>query len=259
MNERKQHLLKALAKGVRYDGRGLTELRPLKIQTSVSKSAEGSARVILGSTDLFVGVKMSVETPYADTPDKGNLIVNTELRPLSNPNFEVGPPSIQAIEISRIVDRGIREAEAIDTKKLCIEEGEKVWSVIIDICSVNDGGNLLDPAGWGAIAALKNSKLPKYEADKVNYEERTNKSLPLRKEPILITVYKIGNYFVVDPLPVEEKFMDARLTTAVTEEGLICAMQKGGESQLSIEDIHEMIKISMEKSKEVRKILGGIK
>jgi len=259
MNEQKQHLLKALSKGIRYDGRKLTEFRPLKIEEDISKSAEGSARVTLGQTDLFVGVKMAVEKPYPDTQDKGNLMVNAELRPLSSPEFETGPPGMQAIELARVVDRGIRESESIDTKKLCIEVGEQVWSVMIDVCSVNDDGNLLDAAGLGAIAALKNTKFPKLEDGKINYEEKTNESLPLNKEPIPVTVYKIGDYLIVDPLPIEEKFMDARLTVAVTQDGNICAMQKGGSKQLSIEEIDTMVGIAIEKSNELRKILGGKK
>ncbi|MBI4919432.1 exosome complex protein Rrp42 [archaeon] len=259
MNEIKQHLLKALSKGIRYDGRKLTELRPVTVEVNVSRSAEGSSRVHFGDTDLIVGVKMAVEKPYPDTQEEGNLMVNAELRPLSNPAFELGPPGMEAIELARVVDRGIREAHSIDTKKLCIEKGEKVWSVMIDVCSINDDGNLLDAAGIGALAALKDSKFPKFEDDKVNYEERTKEGIPLLSEPIPVTVFKVGDYFLVDPLPAEEKFMDARLTVAVTEDNTICALQKGGETQLSPEDISKMVDISIEKSQELRKLLGGKK
>ena len=65
----------------------------------------------------------------------------------SSRRFETGPPSIESIEIARVVDRGIRESEAIDVKKLCIEPKEKVWTVIIDACPINAEGNILDAAG----------------------------------------------------------------------------------------------------------------
>ncbi|MBI5064837.1 exosome complex protein Rrp42 [Candidatus Woesearchaeota archaeon] len=256
MNEQKQHLLRALAKGVRYDGRALTEFRPLKVELDISRSAEGSTRVLLGETDLFVGVKLGIETPYPDTPEDGNFMVNAELRPMSNPEFEVGPPGNQAIELARVVDRGIREAHAIDTAKLCIKKGEKVWSVMVDVCTVNDDGNLLDASGIGAIIAIKNTFFPKLKEDNtVDYEEKTKNKLPLQKEPIPITVYKVGSYFIVDPLPVEEKLSDARLTAAITEEGIVCALQKGGESQLTTDDISKMLDISIDKAQEIRKKL----
>jgi exosome complex component RRP42 len=207
--------------------------------------------VKFGATEVIVGVKMGVETPYPDTPDQGNLMVNAELLPLSSPEFESGPPGIQAIEIARIVDRGIRESKAIDREKLCIEAGEKVWSVMIDICTINDAGNLIDAAALGAVAALKTTKFPKYEDGAVNYDEHTD-NLPIAKEPITVTVCKIGDNILVDPLHNEEGAIDARLTTAIMKDGTICAMQKGGSTPLTIEEIDKMVEIAQKNAKELR-------
>lgn len=249
----KKHLLKTFGKGTRYDGRKLDEFREISVEYDISKSAEGSARVIIGDTEVIAGVKMALETPYPDTPDKGNLMVNAELLPLSSPEFESGPPSIEAIELSRVVDRGIREAEAIDAKKLCIEAGEKVWSVMIDICTINDAGNLLDAASLAAIAALRNAKFPAIsDLGMVDYQTKTETPLPLEKEPIAVTVFKIGEYFVVDPLPDESRMYDARLTITTVANGNVCSLQKGGDSPLSAEDIDKMIGLAQEKGKELR-------
>jgi len=107
---------------------------------------------------VFAGVKLEIGTPYPDTPDEGGLMINTELIPLSNPEFESGPPGIQAIELSRVVDRGIRESKAIDMKKLCIEPKEKVWTVIVDIIPINDEGNyVLTERGFNALQAVETS------------------------------------------------------------------------------------------------------
>src|SRR3990172_2219494 len=119
MEAQKESLLKYLNKGLHFDGRKLTEYRDVSVEYGVSKSAEGSARVRIGRTEVIAGVKLSVEKPYPDTPDSGNLMVNAELLAMSNPAFETGPPGDQAIEIARVVDRGIRESKAIDVKKLC--------------------------------------------------------------------------------------------------------------------------------------------
>lgn len=252
----KNNILKVLDKGMRYDGRDMLEYRNIVVEPNAIKKAEGSARVKIGDTEVIAGVKLSIGTPYPDTPDEGSLMVGAELYPLSSPEFESGPPGMQSIEIARVVDRGIRESKAIDQKKLCIEKGEKVWTVSIDICSVNDAGNLFDAAALATLVALKNTKFPEYKDDVVNYKVKTKKALPVDKEPIEITVYKIGKHFIVDPSNEEEKWYDARLTVAITKDRTICAMQKGGESPLSSDDISKMVDIATEKQKELRKLIG---
>lgn len=249
----REHILKLLEKGMRLDGRKLTEFRPVTIEYDISAGAEGSARIKIGDTELLAGVKMAVETPYPDTPDRGGLMVNAELLPLSNPNFEPGPPAIEAIELARVVDRGIRESESIDVKNLCITEGEKVWMVIIDICTINASGNLIDASALGALAALKVAKFPKYEDEKVDYSVKTDVPVPLLKEPIAVTVYKIGKFLIVDPLEEEEEVADARLTITTELDSSLCSLQKGGEEPLTIEEIDKMVEIAVEKSKELRK------
>jgi exosome complex component RRP42 len=248
----KQHILNSLSKGIRFDGRKAEGFREVSVETGVSNSAEGSARVKIGETEVIVGVKMAVETPYPDTADRGNLMVNAELLPLSNPEFETGPPGIDAIELARVVDRGIRESEAIDVKKLCITEGEKVWSVMIDVCTINAAGNLFDAAALGAIAALRDAKFPKYEDDKIDYMEKTKESLPLKKVPVAVTVHKIGEYLIVDPLVDEEKSSEARLTVTTNEQDVVCSLQKGGDSPLTIEEIDKMVALAQKKAKELR-------
>ena len=81
----KQHLIKALTKGARYDGRKLDQLREVKVEYGVSANAEGSAKVTMGDTVVLAGVKLALDKPYPDTPEQGNLMVNSELTPLSNP------------------------------------------------------------------------------------------------------------------------------------------------------------------------------
>lgn len=256
MNE--EYVTKLLEKNIRVDRRKSDEFRKITIETDVSpKSAEGSARVTIGDTVVIAGIKMEVSTPYPDTPDKGTIMANVELLPLSSPKFESGPPSIEAIEYARaVVDRGIRESDALDLKKLCIKVGEKMWIVIIDAYSVNDAGNLADAIGLASLVALKNSKFPEYdvENDKIDYKKKTKK-LALKELPIPITVLKIEDKFIVDPTRDEEKASDAKMTITTTEDGRICAMQKGGETSLSEKDIEEMINISLKKGKELRKLI----
>ncbi len=254
----REHIIKMLDKGYRFDRRKPEEIRDIEVTMNVSPNAEGSAKVSMGETVVIAGVKMSLEKPYPDCPDKGNLTVNVELLPMSNPEYEPGPPSIDAIELARVVDRGIRESDSIDVKDLCVEKGEKVWTVFVDICSINDAGNLRDAASLAAIAAIKNAKFPEIVDGELDYKHKSDKGLPLKEEPIEVTVLKIGNHYVVDPLIEEEKVLDSRLTVASLADGTLCAMQKGGWQTLTTEDVDKMIDLSVERAKEIREKLRGI-
>ena len=254
-----KHIRNLLKEGKRLDGRGLEDYRKdIKIEYGVSKNAEGSARVRIGNTEVVAGVKMDVGEPYPDVPNKGSITVNVELLPLSNPEFESGPPGIEAIELARaVVDRGIRESDALDFKSLCIKKGEKVWFLLIDVYSFNDDGNLSDAIGLAALAALKDARFPKYDSKegKIDYKKKTDKKVVLKELPIPVTILKIDDKFIVDPSLFEEKAMDARLTITTVEDGRICALQKGGEKPLTEDDIDKMVDIAIKKGKELRKLL----
>lgn len=242
----------------RLDNRSLEDYRqPIKIEIDISKTAEGSARVQIGRTVVLVGIKLSIEKPYNDTPDEGGIMVNVELTPLSSPEYEPGPPRIKAIELARVTDRGIREAKTLDFKKLCLEPGEKAWFVAIDLITINDDGNLFDAAGLAALAALKSAKFPEYnpETGIIDYKTKTKKSLPLLKEPLPVTVYKINSSLLIDPSQEEEKAYEARLTVASDVNNIISAMQKGGDAPLSFEDISKMIDLAFKKAKFLREQL----
>ena len=246
-----------IEKSKRLDGRGLEDYREVKIEQGVIEKAEGSARVLLGKTEVLVGVKIETGTPFPDTPNNGVLTVNAELVPLASPNFEPGPPDENSIELARIVDRGIRESKAIDTEKLCIEPGKKVFVIFVDIYVLNHDGNLIDASALAAVAALLNTKMPNYEIKDGEVEIKQGYTpLPMKSRPITVTIGKINNKLIVDPWLEEEQVMDARLSMAFNDEGNICATQKGGSGYFTPQQILEGIKLIQKKAAELRKELG---
>ena len=250
----KRYILKLLEKNERVDGRKLEEYRKIKVETGIIKKAEGSARVRLGKTDVIAGVKIELSQPFSDMPNLGVLKTEAELIPLASPEFEFGPPGEDATELARVVDRGIRESNSIDLEKLCLKEGEKVWGVFIDIDVINHDGNLIDASALAAIAALLTSKMPELKGDEIVRESK--KKLPVSHKPITVTVGKINDKFIIDPIKEEEEVLDAKLSVAVMEDDKICAMQKSGSKGLSQEDVGKMIDLAVKKSKELRKFLG---
>ncbi|MBQ5483192.1 MAG: RNA-binding protein, partial [Candidatus Methanomethylophilus sp.] len=117
---KRDHIVNLLAKGTRTDGRTPTDIREIQITTNCIESADGSARVKLGNTEVIAGVKIIPGSPFPDTPNSGVLTTGAELIPMAHASFESGPPGEDAIELARVVDRGIRESGMIDVKQLCI-------------------------------------------------------------------------------------------------------------------------------------------
>ncbi len=152
-----------ISKGKRIDDRGIDSYRNIRIEAGLIEKANGSAQVHLGKSKVLVGVKVQVGEPFPDTPDEGVLTVNAELVPLASPSFEPGPPSEEAIELARVVDRGIRESKALDVKSLVLEKGKKVQVVYVDVYVLDHDGNLIDAAAMAALTALINAKVSKME------------------------------------------------------------------------------------------------
>jgi exosome complex component RRP42 len=253
----KRHLLKAISSGVRYDGRKNDDYRPVTIEYGVSETAEGSALVRIGETMVMAGVKLSLEAPYSDTPEDGNLMIGAEFLPIANPDFEAGPPSIDSIELARVTDRGIREGHAIDLKSLNYISGQKVWVVSVDICIMNDDGNLFDASSLATLAAIIDARYPEVKDNVVDYKHKTDKKLELQHMPLGVTVYKLGKNYLVDTTVFEQKQADSRLTVTVLEDGTLCALQKGGMGPLSKSDISIMIDLAMEKADYLRGLLNN--
>jgi len=253
---KQKQIAQLIAKGKRLDGRGLTDYREIKVEQGIIERAEGSARVLLGRTEVMVGTKIETGQPFSDTPNEGVLTVNAELVPLASSTFEAGPPDENSIELARIVDRGIRESKAINLEKLCIEPGKKVFVVFVDVYVLNHDGNLIDASALAAMAALLNTKMPNYEIEEGEVKIKSGYTpLPIRRHPITVTFAKINDKLVVDSWLEEEHIMDARLTMAIDDDGDICAIQKGGSGYFTPKQVLEAAKIAIEKADEIRKKL----
>ena len=246
-----------IEKGKRLDQRGLHDYRPIKIEQGLIERAEGSARTLLGKTDVLCGVKVETGEPFPDTPNDGVMTVNAELVPLASPNFEPGPPNEDSVELARVVDRGIRESHAVDTEKLCIEPGKKVFVVFVDVYVLNHDGNLIDASALAAMSALMNTKMPNYEIKDGEIKIKQGYTpLPMKSHPVTVTMGKIANTLIVDPWAEEEQVMDSRISMAINEDNNICAIQKGGSGYFTPQQILEASKIAQEKSAEIRKKLN---
>jgi len=259
---KQKRISELLIQDKRLDGRGLEDYRDIKVETNLIEKAVGSAQVYLGKTKVLVGVKVEAGAPFPDTPEEGVLTVNVELVPLASPTFEPGAPNENSIELARVVDRGIRESKAVDTKKLCIVPRKKVFVVFVDIYVLDHDGNLFDASSLASILALTTSKMKDYtinENGELDFKS-SEISLPIQNYPIEVTMAKIDDKLIVDPSLEEEDVIDAQITIAIGKNDEICAIQKSKVGAFTVDDISKAVTLATKKAKELReKFLDGAK
>ncbi len=248
---RRDHILNLLKDGKRIDGRGSGEFRKIEVVTNCIESADGSARVKIGKTEVIAGVKIIPGTPFPDTPNLGVLTTGAELIPMAHPSFESGPPGEDAIELARVVDRGIRESGMVDAEALCITPGEEVWMCFVDIYALDHDGNLFDASNLAAVCALRTAVIPGEQ-----YGKGENRPLPITCTPVSVTEAKVGNTLIVDPNFDEEQISTARLTVTTDDNGNFRAMQKGGMGSITLDELSLCLDRAVEKGAEIRKIIG---
>jgi exosome complex component RRP42 len=254
----RKYIINNLKKEERIDGRGLWEYREFKLNTDTIASAEGSADVMLGETRIITGLKYDVGEPFPDLPDEGVCTIMAELLPLASPLFERGPPDEQSIELARVVDRGIRHADCVQTQKLCIKEKEAVYILFVDMYVINYGGNLIDCGGVSALATLISAHIPegKYTENGIEWTGKYLTGEDLVNElPLVLTYGKIEDLVFLDPSLPEELVCDGRLSISVTENN-ITSIQKSGSATFSLDEIRMLGKKSLEIGKELRNQLN---
>ncbi|MFX1235390.1 MAG: exosome complex protein Rrp42 [Promethearchaeota archaeon] len=254
----RNYIINNLKNEQRIDGRGLWDYREWKIKHDFIDSAEGSADVSLGDTRIITGLKYEIGEPFPDIPNEGVCTIMAELLPLASPLFERGPPDEQSIELARVVDRGIRHADCIQTKKLCLKENEAVYILFVDLYVINYSGNLIDAGGISALTALISSHIPegKWVDDHVEWTGKYITGETIVKElPIVLTFGKIDDIIFLDPNLPEELICDGRISIAVTKDK-ITSIQKSGSSTFSIDEIRMLSKKALDLGKKMRESLN---
>lgn len=120
------------------------------------KETSCSSEVHLGRTIVVAEVSAEIVEPYPDRPEEGFLHFNTYII-----NLTEGSSSVSHVEISRALERIVRDSKSLDRDSLCIVSGEKVWDVRCDVKVLDSfGGNILDAAILAAMSAMKAFRKP---------------------------------------------------------------------------------------------------
>ncbi|KAI0492424.1 hypothetical protein KFK09_026696 [Dendrobium nobile] len=257
INEKK-FIETALSKNIRVDGRSPVDYRQLTIKFG---REDGSSEVQLGETHVIGLVSGQIVQPYRDRPNEGTLAIFTEFSPMADPAFEPGRPGEFAIELGRLIDRGLRESRAVDMESLCIVAGKSVWAIRVDLHILDNGGNLIDTANIAALAALLTYRKPECTLggengqDVVVHDPEVREPLPLiiHHMPVAVTFafFNEGDAMVIDPTHKEEAIMGGRMTATLNSNGDVCAVQKAGGDGVSLSVITHCLRLAALKAVDI--------
>lgn len=82
----------------------------------------------LGHTRVLAAVSAELGAPFPDRPTEGALNFLVECPPMGHAGWDVGRPPDEAAEISRLLERTLRDTGAVDTEALCVLAGRAVPS-----------------------------------------------------------------------------------------------------------------------------------
>ena len=178
---------------------------------------------MIGGTVVYAGVKFELRTPLARPTNAGFPHVRCRTAPRGRQKIRARP-SIARIDrdLSRVVDRGIRESGCIDMESLCIVPGEKVLGVMIDIHVLSDQGNIFDACGLAAIAALRTAVVPAERFD-VGEDHTLQKSMGRPSWRRLLVL--AADLFSMPTS--KKKGGDERIHITLGDEGHLHSLQKG--------------------------------
>ncbi|GLI69262.1 hypothetical protein VaNZ11_013844, partial [Volvox africanus] len=255
-------VLKALSEECRLDGRRPYDLRKPKFQFSLD---DCSATVALGTTRVLSVVSANLETPFPDQPSEGVLRFHVDFSPMASPAFEPGRPGEEAIQVGRLIERGLRLSGAVDQEALCVIAGRKVWALRVDCRVLDHGGNVLDAAFLSALSALMAFRKPEVE---VGGESGTEIMVhpPEVREPLPLTIHHLpvsvtfalfqgGDMLVVDPTVKEAAAASGSCTVVINPGREVCCVHKANGIGLTPEQFTRCVRLAADKAELLTKEL----
>ncbi|XP_065310930.2 exosome complex component RRP45 [Dermacentor albipictus] len=222
----------AVSEDKRVDRRTSKESRNVRVSFGLDR---GCCVASLGDTKVLVQVSAEIIVPKPGRPTEGELFVNLELSPMAAPHFEAGRLGDYGVEVSRLLERCIRDSHCIDLESLCVVSGEKVWALRVDAQVLNHQGNIVECAGIATIGALMHFRRPDVtvigtEVTVHNPRDREPVPLHLHHYPFLVcfAFYDDGKTVLIDPTDLEERIAEGLLFIAANAHEEICLLHQHG-------------------------------
>jgi exosome complex component RRP41 len=122
--------------GKRSDGRGIDDLRSIKITVGVSKNADGSAFIEFGKNKIIVAVygPREVHPKHMALPDRCVLRCRYHMSPFSTDTRKNPAPSRREVEISKVI------RESLEPSLILSDYPRAVIDVFVEVLQA-DGGS----------------------------------------------------------------------------------------------------------------------
>ena len=222
-------------------------------------SDNSSCIVRLGKTMAMASVSASLEAPYADRHSEGSITFDVLHTAMAGFGADFQRKNEDAIELSRLVERGLRESRAVDLEALCVQPGRKVWHLQVDVRVLDNCGNSTDAVGLAALGALCVFRRPDVTVDPDAHGGIVIHS-PADKEPLPLTLHHLplpisfaffdgGEVIALDPVSKEEAAAAGSFTVTVNPQGELCAAQKAHGVGISHDAVMQCMRIAAEQVK----------
>jgi len=249
--EEKYFIVSGVEEDLRTDGRTCEDYRTLNVQTSLISTTNGSAQVKLAGTNVLVGVKAAIDEPNPGMRDEGRLEFFVDCSANASPVFEGRGGDNLALDIKGVLARTFCQG-TLDLEALCVIPGKTCWVLYIDVLILECGGNLFDAISIAIKAALQDTRIPDLNVIGEGAERDIEVSddpydiipVDVSNVPVLVTLNKIGNRYVVDATAEEEVCTDAQLLVSINSKGKLCSAQKHGDGAIHPDLLFEMMNVA---------------
>uniref|UniRef100_A0A914QSI8 Ribosomal RNA-processing protein 42 n=1 Tax=Panagrolaimus davidi TaxID=227884 RepID=A0A914QSI8_9BILA len=227
----KVYAVDGIHQGLRNDGRGLMDFRPIVVEFGVMPNTHGSARVRLGQTDLIAAIKLRMRQ-VKDTEDFSNRVdFYVTCSAVASPDFAGKHGDECAQRIASLLRKAYRNNVILPELELLKLSKDRYYQTKVDILILQYDGNAVDAASVAAKAALSDMKfiIPTMIArDKgktvpqMPSKARSQlKSLDISNVPVIVTLNSVGDNTFLDATLEEEQCVGGVLHVGIVpkEEG----------------------------------------
>jgi exosome complex component RRP42 len=264
--EEKYYLVIGVEEDKRVDGRSRLDYRSGDLEINCVSNSHGSLRIRLAESDVIISAKVDIGEPLEETPGCGQITFLVDCSPTASPAFEGRGGDELSETICRILQSAYVKSGALDLSSLCIVNEKCCYVIGVDILVLQCGGNLLDVISMGVKLCLGICEIPVIE--EVRYDlgyptpafttdEFKFNYLDVGQSPVVITLPRIGRYFVVDATLEEESCSKGKLAIAVTPNGIITNVDKLGKGCYQSRSISASVQMAAKVGISLNKVLDS--
>jgi ribonuclease PH len=229
-------LLYSGGKLIRLDNRASAELRPLEIIPNFISSAEGSALIRLGETQVICTASVDDGVPsFQKGSGRGWITSEYAMIPRATSSRTPrestrGRQSGRTMEIQRLIGRSLRAV--VDMEAL----GERTVWIDCDVIRADGGTRTASVTGSLVALGLAIQKLLAQRALKVN---------PLKDYLAAISVGIVGGELLLDLSYPEDSAAEVDMNVVMTGAGRLVETQATAEGRtFSVEDLNQLIELA---------------